>query len=81
MGNGAVGGAKAAGNVACLLQTDFGVSTDRETVLVAMQSILQAPELGRGFADLARPSHPSRDRGLRRQRVCRVRSVSGSRHR
>ncbi|MNG00630.1 hypothetical protein D3C84_835720 [compost metagenome] len=47
----------AAGNVARLLETNVGVSADGEAVFLAMQAILQAPELGRGFPDLARRPH------------------------
>lgn len=42
-----------AGNIARLFQSDVGIGTDRETVLLAVQPILQPPELRRGFSDLA----------------------------
>jgi hypothetical protein len=44
----------AAGNVARLLETNVGVCADGEAVFLAMQAILQSPNLGRGFSDLAR---------------------------
>lgn len=37
-----------------LLETNVGVSTDGEALFLAMQPILQSPNLGGGLADLAR---------------------------